>query len=199
MVSSPISLFNSLRSCSVIARHRSQRRKITAKALPPISGGKFPPLSLTRKVGPVSLYCALFVFYDLLALRTNCGLTDTCLQELVPAYGIKSMYPNCYATIPVNGTISTTYYGIFPFPIAPPSCAMFFFAPNGCLLRTVFSQSTLVSQLGVGTSFSPPLTCIVHKTRLSRWMVIVSESRTAEFQPTHPCAMAKREGKRLHL
>ncbi len=86
---------------------------------PPISGGIFPPLSLIRTVGPVSLCCALFVFYDLLALRTNCCLTDTCVQMLVPAYAIKSMYPGCYAKIPVDGTLSTTYYRIFPFPIAP--------------------------------------------------------------------------------
>lgn len=75
---------------------------------PPISGGIFPPLSLIRTVGPVSLSCALFVFYDLLAPRTNCYLTDTCVQELVPVYAIKSMYPGCYAKIPVNGTLSTT-------------------------------------------------------------------------------------------
>lgn len=52
-------------------------------------GKKFLPLSQTCTVGLVFLSWALFVVYDLLTLRMNSCLTDTCVQEFAPAYAIK--------------------------------------------------------------------------------------------------------------
>ena len=116
----------------------------------------------------MSLSCALFVGYGLLALRMNSCLTDTYVQELVSAYAIKSMYPGCYATSPMNGTISTRYYRIFQFPIALSSY-LIFICSSRLLQRTVYSQSPLFSQHNSGWNPHFPHHSRLHRTRLSRW------------------------------
>lgn len=163
-------------------------------------GRKFLPLSQTCTVGLVFLSWALFVVYDLLPLRMNSCLTDTCVQEFVPAYAIK-INMSCHDPLERH----SIYYLLqnLSIPHSPSFLLNGFSTLTAAAANVVLPKPTfLATQLGIGHPISPTIHVYnVHKTRLSRSMGNVSEWSNDGWilANASPAQWQRRRGSGLHL